>query len=187
MLSNRYITDRFLPDKAIDLMDEAASRLRMQVDSKPEELDEIDRRVVEQLQRSLDRATDRLVEEAERRFDVQVRQSREETAARLARLEERIRVSDLVITGEGAIDTSTLMGKGVGEVAMLCHRHGVPCLGLAGTKVPWSEADEARKPFSRVRGIAPELASAEEAKSRPELWLPRLAKAMAEEWTAARG
>ena len=43
-LSNRYITDRFLPDKAIDLVDEAASRLRMQVDSKPEELDEIDRR-----------------------------------------------------------------------------------------------------------------------------------------------
>jgi ATP-dependent Clp protease ATP-binding subunit ClpB len=46
-LSNRYITDRFLPDKAIDLMDEAASRLRMQVDSKPEELDEIDRRLVQ--------------------------------------------------------------------------------------------------------------------------------------------
>jgi ATP-dependent Clp protease ATP-binding subunit ClpB len=42
-LSNRYITDRFLPDKAIDLMDEASSRLRMQVDSKPEELDAIDR------------------------------------------------------------------------------------------------------------------------------------------------
>ncbi|MBX6376305.1 MAG: ATP-dependent chaperone ClpB [Acetobacteraceae bacterium] len=42
-LSNRYITDRFLPDKAIDLVDEAASRLRMQVDSKPEELDAIDR------------------------------------------------------------------------------------------------------------------------------------------------
>jgi ATP-dependent Clp protease ATP-binding subunit ClpB len=46
-LSNRYITDRFLPDKAIDLVDEAASRLRMQVDSKPEELDEIDRRVMQ--------------------------------------------------------------------------------------------------------------------------------------------
>ncbi len=42
-LSNRYITDRFLPDKAIDLVDEASSRLRMQIDSKPEELDEIDR------------------------------------------------------------------------------------------------------------------------------------------------
>ena len=46
-LSNRYISDRFLPDKAIDLMDEAASRLRMQVDSKPEELDEIDRRAIQ--------------------------------------------------------------------------------------------------------------------------------------------
>jgi ATP-dependent Clp protease ATP-binding subunit ClpB len=46
-LSNRYITDRFLPDKAIDLMDEAGSRLRMQVDSKPEELDELDRRLIQ--------------------------------------------------------------------------------------------------------------------------------------------
>ncbi len=46
-LSNRYIADRFLPDKAIDLMDEAASRLRMQVDSKPEALDELDRRVIQ--------------------------------------------------------------------------------------------------------------------------------------------
>ncbi|MEM1397736.1 MAG: Clp protease N-terminal domain-containing protein, partial [Pseudomonadota bacterium] len=46
-LSNRYITDRFLPDKAIDLVDEAASRLRMEVDSKPEELDEIDRRLIQ--------------------------------------------------------------------------------------------------------------------------------------------
>jgi ATP-dependent Clp protease ATP-binding subunit ClpB len=46
-LSNRYITDRFLPDKAIDLVDEAASRLRMEVDSKPEELDELDRRIIQ--------------------------------------------------------------------------------------------------------------------------------------------
>lgn len=46
-LSNRYITDRFLPDKAIDLVDEAASRLRMQIDSKPEALDELDRRLIQ--------------------------------------------------------------------------------------------------------------------------------------------
>ncbi|CZT36202.1 ATP-dependent chaperone ClpB [Rhizobium sp. 9140] len=66
-LSNRYITDRFLPDKAIDLMDEAASRLRMQVDSKPEELDELDRRIMqlkierEALKKENDRASkDRL-------------------------------------------------------------------------------------------------------------------------------
>src|SRR5205823_5153143 len=46
-LSHRYITDRFLPDKAIDLIDEAASRLRMQIDSKPEEIDELDRRTIQ--------------------------------------------------------------------------------------------------------------------------------------------
>ena len=46
-LSNRYITDRFLPDKAIDLMDEASSRLRMELDSKPEEIDELDRRIIQ--------------------------------------------------------------------------------------------------------------------------------------------
>ncbi|MFN3953707.1 MAG: ATP-dependent chaperone ClpB [Pararhodobacter sp.] len=46
-LSNRYITDRFLPDKAIDLVDEAASRLRMQIDSKPEELDALDRQILQ--------------------------------------------------------------------------------------------------------------------------------------------
>jgi len=66
-LSNRYISDRFLPDKAIDLVDEAAARLRMQVDSKPEELDELDRRIVqlrieqEALKKETDRASrDRL-------------------------------------------------------------------------------------------------------------------------------
>ena len=46
-LSNRYITDRFLPDKAIDLMDEAASRVRMEIDSKPEDIDELDRRIIQ--------------------------------------------------------------------------------------------------------------------------------------------
>ena len=47
ILSNRYIPDRFLPDKAIDLIDEASSRLRMQVDSKPEEIDELERKIVQ--------------------------------------------------------------------------------------------------------------------------------------------
>src|SRR5437867_11915494 len=47
VLSNRYITDRFLPDKAIDLVDEAAARLRTEIDSKPEELDEVDRKIMQ--------------------------------------------------------------------------------------------------------------------------------------------
>ncbi len=79
-LSNRYITDRFLPDKAIDLMDEAASRLRMQVDSKPEELDELDRRV---LQLKIERAALQKEEDAASR-DRLVKLERE-----LAELEER--------------------------------------------------------------------------------------------------
>ena len=47
MLSHRYISDRFLPDKAIDLVDEAASKLRMEIDSMPAELDEIERRIMQ--------------------------------------------------------------------------------------------------------------------------------------------
>ncbi len=70
-LSNRYITDRFLPDKAIDLVDEASSRLRMQVDSKPEEIDELDRRIVqlkierEALKKEKDKASKERLEKLE--------------------------------------------------------------------------------------------------------------------------
>ncbi len=84
-LSNRYITDRFLPDKAIDLVDEAASRLRMQVDSKPEELDAIDRDLMrlrierEALKREEDSASrDRLVKLEKELADLEER-SREMT------------------------------------------------------------------------------------------------------------
>ncbi len=71
-LSNRYITDRFLPDKAIDLMDEAASRLRMQAESKPEELDELDRRIIqlkierEALKKETDEASKERLEKVEK-------------------------------------------------------------------------------------------------------------------------
>ena len=71
-LSNRYITDRFLPDKAIDLVDEAASRLRMQIDSKPEALDELDRRIIqlkierEALKKETDKASKDRLEKLEK-------------------------------------------------------------------------------------------------------------------------
>ena len=71
-LSDRYITDRFLPDKAIDLMDEAASRLRMEADSKPEELDTIDREILqkrieaEALKKETDTASKDRLEKLER-------------------------------------------------------------------------------------------------------------------------
>ena len=97
-LSNRYITDRFLPDKAIDLMDEAGSRLRMQIDSKPEKLDELDRRIMqlkierEALKRETDKASrDRLVT-----LEKELRELEEESGVLTARwLEEKKSVADV--------------------------------------------------------------------------------------------
>ncbi|HWF01764.1 MAG TPA: ATP-dependent chaperone ClpB [Caulobacteraceae bacterium] len=85
-LSNRYIADRFLPDKAIDLVDEAASRVRMAVDSKPEELDEIDRRIIqlkierEALARETDNASKARLAKLEEELDDLEGQSAEMTA-----------------------------------------------------------------------------------------------------------
>ncbi len=79
-LSNRYITDRFLPDKAIDLVDEAGSRLRMQVDSKPEALDELDRRLI---QLKIER------EALRREDDAASRERLDKLEVELADLEER--------------------------------------------------------------------------------------------------
>ncbi len=85
-LSNRYISDRFLPDKAIDLVDEAASRLRMEVDSKPEELDELDRRIIqlkierEALRKETDQGSKDRLENLEKELADLEQQSAEMTA-----------------------------------------------------------------------------------------------------------
>ncbi|WP_026381320.1 ATP-dependent chaperone ClpB [Afifella pfennigii] len=82
-LSNRYITDRFLPDKAIDLMDEAASRLRMQVDSKPEALDELDRRIIQlKIEReALKKETDTASKDRLERLEKELADLEQESAA----------------------------------------------------------------------------------------------------------
>ena len=89
-LSNRYITDRFLPDKAIDLMDEAASRLRMQVDSKPEELDEIDRRIMQrQIEReALKKETDQASRDRLGKLEKELAEFEEKSAAMTRRWQE---------------------------------------------------------------------------------------------------
>jgi ATP-dependent Clp protease ATP-binding subunit ClpB len=86
-LSNRYIADRFLPDKAIDLMDEAASRLRMQVDSKPEELDELDRRIMQlKIEReALKKETDQASRDRLDKLEVDLARIEEESDALTAR------------------------------------------------------------------------------------------------------
>lgn len=84
-LSNRYISDRFLPDKAIDLVDEASSRLRMEVDSKPEEIDELDRRIIqlkierEALKKESDQASKDRLEKLEKELSTLEAESKELT------------------------------------------------------------------------------------------------------------
>ena len=89
-LSNRYITDRFLPDKAIDLMDEAGSRLRMQVDSKPEELDELDRRIIQlKIEReALKKETDKASKDRLATLEHELAELEEKSAALTAKWQE---------------------------------------------------------------------------------------------------
>ncbi len=87
VLSNRYITDRKLPDKAIDLVDESAARLRMQVDSKPEELDELDRRIMQlKIEReALKKETDQASKDRLERLDKELSDIEEKSGALTAR------------------------------------------------------------------------------------------------------
>lgn len=96
-LSNRYITDRFLPDKAIDLVDEAASRLRMEVDSKPEELDELDRRIIQLKieQAALKKESDRASQERLERLEEELASLEERSAELTVRWQaEKAKLAD---------------------------------------------------------------------------------------------
>lgn len=140
-LSNRYITDRFLPDKAIDLMDEAASRLRMEVDSKPEELDELDRRIIqlkierEALKKEQDAASKDRLEKLEKELaDIEERsrsmtdawQGEKDKLAGAQKLKERLeaarqeldvaqRQGDLARAGELTYGVIPSLEKGIAE------------------------------------------------------------------------
>lgn len=103
---------------------------------------------------------------------------------RYAGLNERVRRAQLVLTGEGALDAQTLMGKGVGEIARLCHELNVPCLGLAGV-VP--EPEKAAEKFRATYAITPHLTETENALREPALWLERLAAKVASEWQGSVG
>ncbi len=96
-LSNRYITDRFLPDKAIDLIDEAAARLKMQIDSKPEELDNIDREIVRLKieQEALKKETDSASKDRLQRLEKELADLEEKGSALTAKWQsERDKLSD---------------------------------------------------------------------------------------------
>jgi glycerate kinase len=100
--------------------------------------------------------------------------------AQHAGIERRLRAADLVITGEGAIDRSTLMGKGVGQIAQRCRRLKIPCIGLGGVV---SVSSGAKESFAQAHALT-ELTSVRQAKAQPARWLERLARQVA---SAVRG
>ncbi len=105
-----------------------------------------------------------------------------ELVARQAGLRALVREADLVITGEGALDRQTLMGKGVGEIALLCRRARKPCLGLAGFV---EDPRRAVRLFTNT-GALLDLTNKEEALAEPAKWLTRLARQVATQ-TTVRG
>ena len=95
--------------------------------------------------------------------------------ARQAALERRLRAADLVVTGEGAIDRSTLMGKGVGQIARRCRKLKIPCIGLAGMV---SASSGTGAFFTQARALT-DLTTVTQAKANPAYWLERLAQQVA--------
>ena len=99
--------------------------------------------------------------------------------ARHAELKRRLSAADLVITGEGAIDKSTLMGKGVGEIAYRCRQMKIPCVGLAGLV---SDPKLVNQRFTQAHGLAPKFTSLKQAQVKPAVWLAKLAAQVARTW-----
>lgn len=98
-----------------------------------------------------------------------------ELFAKLSRLEQRIARADLVITGEGRIDGSTFMGKGVGQVGHLCTLQRVPCIGFSGTQPPKPQCNS---PFTGLHALT-DLVSQTGAMEQPAVWLEKLANRVA--------
>jgi len=92
--------------------------------------------------------------------------------AQHAALQRRLRQTDLVVTGEGAIDRTTAMGKGSGEIARCCTARRIPCIGLGGKVI---QSAPIKKLFAQVAGLT-DLTSPAEAMRKPALWLSRLAE-----------
>jgi ATP-dependent Clp protease ATP-binding subunit ClpB len=147
-LSNRYITDRFLPDKAIDLMDEAASRLRMQVDSKPEALDEIDRRIVqlrievEALKKEKDEASKTRLAKRQTEIDALQSQSDEMSAAWQAEKAKLASATDIVEELDRArFELQDAVRRGDYETAGRLQHEDIPALEAKAAELE-TQSDE---------------------------------------------
>ena len=159
-LSNRYITDRFLPDKAIDLMDEAASRLRMQVDSKPEALDEIDRRIVqlrievEALKKEKDAASKTRLEKRLSEIDELQSQSDEMTASWQAEKAKLASATDIVEELDHArFELQDAVRRGDYETAGRLQHEDIPALEAKAAELE-TQSDE---PSLASETVTPEI------------------------------
>ncbi|MEB3228747.1 MAG: ATP-dependent chaperone ClpB [Synechocystis sp.] len=110
MLSNRYISDRFLPDKAIDLVDESAAKLKMEITSKPEELDEVDRKILQlEMERlSLQRENDTASKERLEKLEKELANFKEEQSQLNAQWQSEKTVIDQIRTVKESIDQTNL-------------------------------------------------------------------------------
>ena len=163
-LSSRYITDRFLPDKAIDLMDEAASRLRMQVDSKPEALDEIDRRLVqikievEALKKEKDKASKDRLAKRQKEIDELEGQSAELTAGWLAEKAKLASATDVKEQLEQARFTlADAIRRGDYEAAGRLQHEDIP--GLEAQMSALEEADSSESALASETVTAEAIAA----------------------------
>ena len=98
-----------------------------------------------------------------------------ELFARFAKLEKNLCAADLVVTGEGCIDESSFMGKGVGEIARRCRKEKIPCVALAGNITAHAAANR----FFREAHALTNLTTIAKAKSNPKAWLEKLTQLMA--------
>ncbi len=96
--------------------------------------------------------------------------------ARHAKLAKRLRAADWVVTGEGRVDASTLMGKGVGEIARQCRTLKIPCIALAGVI---ANRDQVLRRFARAHGLT-DLTSVAKAQTKPARWLQKLTRHVAQ-------
>lgn len=103
--------------------------------------------------------------------------------ARHAQLDRHLRRVDLVVTGEGALDKSTLMGKGVGELASRCKKRKIPCVGLGGRV---EDRAQLRRIFAVARALT-EITSPEKAKQAAGRYLEQLAELAARQWRPGQG
>ena len=168
-LSNRYIADRFLPDKAIDLMDEAASRLRMEVDSKPEELDALDREI---LQKQIE------VEALKKETDAASKDRLERLQEELADLEE----ASATLTAQWQAEKDKL-----GAARDLKEQLDQARVELEQAKRQGDLAKAGELSYGRIPELEQKLLAAEEAEANDvlveEAVLPEHVASVVERWT----